>query len=373
MSNSPYFGEAPRDWYARARQEEGFRTDSAQALAVARLQTLYEQLLTFKLKRNRFLGKTLLPQPELPRGVYFWGGVGRGKSWLMDHFYAGLPYKRKRRVHFHAFMREVHVELAHLKDTSDPLETVANRIADRTRVLCFDEFHVSDIADAMTLQRLFEQLFARGVVMVLTSNYPPDGLYPNGLQRSNFLSAIDLLKRKLDVINVDGGIDYRRRPLTRADVYLAPNNDANRALLELLFDRFAHGVQESAPLDLFGRRFTPLRRAPGVIWFRFAELCELPRAQMDYLELAKHYPVFLVSEVPQMDASDAAAARRFTWLVDVLYDQRCKLILMAAAEPEQLYASGAFANEFERIASRLHEMASEEYLAAVQRQSVVMG
>lgn len=373
MNNSIFLGEAPKDWYARAQAENTFRSDSAQVLAVARLQTLYEQLLTFKHKRNRFLGKSLLPQPDLPRGVYFWGGVGRGKSWLMDHFYAGLPYTRKRRVHFHGFMREVHDELALLKETSDPLQTVAECIAERTRVLCFDEFHVSDIADAMILQRLFDHLFSRGVVMVLTSNYPPDGLYPDGLQRSQFLPAIALLKRKLDVINVDSGVDYRRRPLKRADVYLVPNNDTRRAQLELLFDRFAHGTLEKTPLSLFGRRFSPVRRAPGVVWFTFAELCEDNRSQMDYLELAKHYPVFLVSEIPLMTEEDAAAARRFTWLVDVLYDQRCKLIIMAAAEPEQLYASGVFANEFERISSRLHEMASEDYLAEVQRQSLVMG
>lgn len=373
MNPTNYDGDPPRDWYARARAEEGFRVDSAQALAVQRLQTLYEQLLEFKRKRDRFLGRSLLPQPELPRGVYFWGGVGRGKSWLMDHFYAGLPYRRKRRVHFHAFMREVHLELGRLKDSSDPLETLAARVAERVRVLCFDEFHVSDIADAMILQRLFEQLFARGVVMVLTSNYAPDQLYPDGLQRSNFLPAIELLKRQLDVINVDGGVDYRRRPLTRADVYLPANSDAHRAQLELLFDRFAQGAPDREPLDLFGRRFEPVRRAPGVVWFTFAELCEKPRAQMDYLELAKHYPVFIVSEIPRMDARDAAAARRFTWLVDVLYDQRIKLIAMAAAEPEALYPSGEFAHEFVRIASRLHEMASEEYLAEKQRQSLVMG
>lgn len=373
MSTPSLLGEAPRDWYARACRDPDFRPDTAQAMAVERLQVLYEQLLQFKVKRNRFLGKTLLPQPPLPRGVYFWGGVGRGKSWLMDHFYGGLPYRRKRRVHFHAFMREVHLRLAELKDVQDPLVEVAQDIARSTRVLCFDEFHVSDIADAMILQRLFEQLFARGVVMVLTSNYPPDGLYPNGLQRSQFLPAIDLLKARLDVINVDSGVDYRQRPLTRADVYLAPNNDSHRAQLERLFDRFAQGMPQKGELDLFGRRFSPVRRAPGVVWFTFAELCESPRAQMDYLELSKHYPVFIVSEIPLMSAADAAAARRLTWLVDVLYDQRCKLIIMAAAEPQHLYASGAFANEFERIASRLQEMASEEYLAEVQRQSLVMG
>lgn len=373
MNPAAFSGESPRDWYARACRDDAFHPDAAQAAAVERLQALYEQLLEFKSKRNRFLGKTLLPQPRLPRGVYFWGGVGRGKSWLMDHFYAGLPYRRKRRVHFHAFMREVHVQLNELRDQEDPLVQVARRIADSTRVLCFDEFHVSDIADAMILQRLFEQLFERGVVMVLTSNYPPDGLYPNGLQRSQFLPAIELLKNRLDVINVDSGVDYRHRVLTRADVYLQPNNDSHRAQLERLFDRFAQGTPQRGELALFGRRFQPVRRAPGVIWFTFAELCESARAQMDYLELSKHYPVFIVSEIPVMSAADAAAARRFTWLVDVLYDQRCKLIIMAAAEPDQLYSDGAFANEFVRIASRLNEMASAEYLAEIQRQSLVMG
>ena len=367
------FGESPRIWYQRAQMDPGFKVDSAQALAVERLQQLYDQLIEFKAKRHRLFGKSLLPQPALPRGVYFWGGVGRGKSWLMDRFYAGLPYVRKRRVHFHAFMQDVHVQLAQHKNKTDPLVAVAENIAQKTRVLCFDEFHVSDIADAMILQRLFDQLFSRGVVMLLTSNYPPDELYPNGLQRSNFLPAIALLKQKLDVINVDSGVDYRRRPLTRADVYLTPNNDVHRAQLERMFDRFAQGNLEPNILSLFGRDFAAIKRAPGVIWFSFSELCENPRAQMDYLEITKHYPVLILSDIPQMSAQHAAAARRFTWLVDVLYDQRIKLVVMADAEPEQLYPKGEFAHEFVRIASRLGEMVSEEYLAESKRQSVVMG
>lgn len=372
LSNA-VFGEPPHVWYQRAQTDPGFKVDSAQAHAIERLQQLYDQLIEFKAKRQRLFGKSLLPQPILPRGVYFWGGVGRGKSWLMDRFYAGLPYQRKRRVHFHAFMQDVHQQLQHNKNKTDPLVRVAENIAERTRVLCFDEFHVSDIADAMILQRLFDQLFARGVVMLLTSNYPPDELYPNGLQRSNFLPAIALLKQKLDVINVDSGVDYRRRPLTRADVYLCPNSDANRAQLERMFDRFSQGTVETKPLTLFGRVFAPIKRAPGVIWFNFAELCENARAQMDYLELTKHYPVIILSDIPVMSAQHAAAARRFTWLVDVLYDQRIKLLVMAGADPESLYPTGEFAHEFVRIASRLGEMASEEYLAESQRQSVVMG
>ena len=365
-------GEAPRDWYARARQEPGFRSDPAQERAVQSLQRLYEQLLVFKAKRERLFGKSLLPQPDLPRGLYFWGGVGRGKSFLMDCFFAGLPYTRKRRVHFHEFMREVHVQLGELKHQADPLAQVAASIARKARVLCFDEFHVSDIADAMILQRLFRQLFAQGVVMVLTSNYPPDELYPDGLKRQQFLPAIELLKTQLDVLNIDGNTDYRRRPLTRVDLYLTPNSDSNRARLEQVFDRFAEGPVEHGPVELFGRQFRPLRRAPGVIWFSFQELCVQPRAQMDYLELAKHYSAFVVSEIPVLTAADASAARRFTWLVDVLYDQRVKLALMAAGMPETLYPEGVFANEFTRIASRLQEMSSAEYLAETRRTALIL-
>ena len=360
-------GKAPEEWYREVLAQPGFVADAAQAQAVAHLQMLYDDLLVFKARRNRFLGKTLLPQPRLPRGVYLWGGVGRGKTWLMDRFFAGLPYARKRRVHFHAFMREVHVALSQLKHCADPLVSVAGQIARKTRVLCLDEFHVSDIADAMILQRLLEELLAGGVVLLLTSNYPPQALYRDGLKRQNFLPAIALLEARLDILEVNGQADFRQRPLTSAEVYLYPQTAAHQQQLQQLVARLSAQPLQATPLELFGREFRPQGHNAELIWFDFHELCVKPRAQMDYLELAQRYPLWVLSGVPVMDSRDAAAARRFTWLIDVLYDQRVKLLVLADAAPEALYCTGDFAHEFVRVASRLREMASQQYLDAPLR------
>ncbi|HEY9100693.1 cell division protein ZapE [Chitinimonas sp.] len=356
-------GTPPLTWYEAAAQQPGFQRDTSQENAIRHLQRLYEELVEFKRKRDRLFGRSLLPTPDIPKGLYFWGGVGRGKSFLMDGFFACLPFRRKRRLHFHHFMQEVHDGLRSLKNETDPLATVAANIARDTRVLCFDEFHVSDIADAMILARLFTHLFNLGTVLVATSNYAPDDLYPNGLQRHNFLPAIELIKSNVEVVNVDGGNDYRMRTLTQARTYLYPLSPDTDRELDTIFSKLATGSDLPNELVIEERQVHAKRHAPGVIWFTFKELCDGPRSQTDYLWLARQYHTVLLSDVPKLTFREASAARRLTWLVDVFYDYRVKLIISAATEAEAIYTEGSFANEFFRTASRLTEMQSTDYLA----------
>jgi cell division protein ZapE len=339
----------------------GIALDEAQKRALGCLQRLYDELLAFK-KARRSLLRWIQP-PVPPRGLYFWGGVGRGKSFLMDAFYAALPYRRKTRVHFHAFMRSVHEELRTLHREEDPLATVATRIARRHRVVCFDEFHVADVADAMILGRLFRALFERGVVFVTTSNYRPDDLYPNGLQRQNLLPTIALLKQWLDVVEVDGGTDYRLRELEHTNVYYTPLAEAVDRELAARFDRMRPGPDEDVRLMVESRPVEARARAGSLVWFDFAALCEGPRSQRDYLELARRFAVMIVSGVPRLTPEMGNAARRFTWLVDVLYDHRVKLLLSAAVPAEELYLEGPNSQDFPRTVSRLIEMRTREYMA----------
>jgi cell division protein ZapE len=336
--------------------------DDAQAAALARLQRLSDELAAFRSARRSTL-KRLLAPPAVPRGLYLWGGVGRGKSFLMDSFFAVVPIKRKTRVHFHAFMRDVHEELKTLKHEVDPLATVAARIARRHRLVCFDEFHVSDIADAMILGRLLTALFAAGVVFVLTSNYPPEGLYPNGLQRQNFVPTIRLLRDWLDVLEVDGGIDYRLRALEHMQTFHVPAGPQADAAMERAFEAMRTGPDEPARLHIEGRTITARRRAGCAVWFDFAALCDGPRSQRDYLELAQRFAVVFVSDVPVMSAAQGDLARRFTWLIDILYDHRVKLVASAAAPAADLYVAGPNAQEYPRTVSRLTEMRTHDYMA----------
>ena len=340
--------------------------DAAQQAAAERLQHLYDELVAFKHQRRSTLRK-LVVHPPLPRGTYLWGGVGRGKSLLMDCFFDTVPYQRKRRVHFHAFMREVHERLRALKAEDDPLLKAADAIARQTRLMCFDEFHVSDIADAMILGRLMEALFERGVVFCLTSNYPPDGLYPNGLQRHNFLPTIQLLKDQLDVLEVNGGIDYRLRTLEKAAVYHVPADARSEARMEAAFLELAGGEGHQRPVNVLEREVAVKRRAIGVIWFDFATLCMGPRSQNDYLEIARRYQTVFLSGVPRMGREQASEARRFTWLVNILYDHKVKLVMTAECEAGELYREGTQAGEFHRTVSRLVEMRTRDYLGAQHR------
>jgi cell division protein ZapE len=360
---------APQDvvsLYEQNLAKRGFVSDSSQWRAVERLQRLYEEWRAYKKKRDSAL-RRLLVKPPLPKGVYLWGPVGRGKSFLMDSFYLCVPLVRKRRVHFHHFMREIHRELDALKGTEDPIAEAAARTARRYRLVCFDEFHVSDIADAMILGRFLEQTMERGVQYVMTSNYHPDQLYPDGLQRERFQPVIELLKEKLDVVSVDNGTDYRRLKMERLKVYhVGAGGDA---VLNRIFGELKDVEEEHQPLDVEGREIAYRKRAGGLVWFDFAALCGGPRSYADYVDLARRFHTVILSDVPRLEPKSADAARRFTWLVDVLYDDRIKLVVSAEAAPEGLFPEGDNSAEFQRTVSRLHEMQSAAYLQSERRRS----
>ncbi len=341
--------------YQQNLAKRGFVQDSSQWRAVERLQQLYEEWSAYKKRRDSAL-KRLLVKPPLPKGVYLWGPVGRGKSFLMDAFYLCVPLVRKRRVHFHHFMREIHRELDELKGTEDPIAEVAARTARRYRLICFDEFHVSDIADAMLLGRFLEKVMDRSVAFVMTSNYHPDQLYSSGLQRERFLPAIELLKARLDVVGVDSGVDYRRLKMEKVQVY-----HFQEAPLAKIFDALKDVEEEKQPLDVEGRVIPYRKRAGGLVWFDFSALCDGPRSYADYVDLTKRFHTVILSGVPRLSAKQSDAARRFTWLVDVLYDERLKLVVSAEAPPEELFTEGENSADFQRTVSRLHEMQSAEY------------
>lgn len=357
-----------QEYYQHALAERGYQSDPAQLAAVERLQQSYDQWVAYRAKRSTKLTK-LLRHPDIPRGVYLWGGVGRGKSFLMDSYYAVVPVVRKTRLHFHEFMRGVHRALDEQKDVEDPLLIVAKKIARRYRLICFDEFHVSDIADAMILYNLLQALFDHGVSFVMTSNYAPDTLYPDGLHRDRMLPAIALLKERLDVLNVDAGTDYRKRIMEQVSAYHTPSGpESDRALLRAFLD-ISEMTEEDPKIRIESRDIRCVRRAGGVAWFDFATLCGSPRSQNDYLEIASRFHTVILSNVPKMSAEMASEARRFTWLVDVLYDHRVKLLMSAAVAPEQLYTEGTLASEFHRTVSRIIEMQSREYKESERRQS----
>ena len=344
----------------------GYTADPAQLRAVDALERCANEWVIFKGKRSNVL-KKLINRPDTPRGVYMFGGVGRGKSFLMDCFYHAVPLKRKTRLHFHEFMREVHRELRDLKGTVNPLDELGKRIAKRYRLLCFDEFHVADITDAMILHRLLSALFDNGVGFVTTSNFTPDDLYPNGMHRERILPAIELLKSHLEVISVDNGTDYRGRTLEQVKLYHTPlGSQADVEMLDA-FNRLAESQDENSILQIESRQIQARRKAGGVVWFDFKTLCGGPRSQNDYLEIATQFHTVLLSDIPTMPPRMSSEARRFTWLIDVLYDRRVKLILSAAVAPEALYTEGPLAHEFPRTVSRLNEMQSVAFLALERR------
>jgi cell division protein ZapE len=363
----------PLEWYWHFSQRDDFQTDSDQLRVLERLQQLFDELEDYRQYRQGKLNRlvtNLGAGRKPPRGIYIWGGVGRGKSLMMDAFYKVSRHRRKRRVHFHEFMREVHARLRALPGEQDPLDIVAADIAREVRLLCFDEFHVSDIADAMILARLLELLLAKGVVFVMTSNYSPDDLYPHGLQRVRFLPAIEILKRELDVLELGGSVDHRRRLLDALSVYYSPIDEHADGHLARFFEAMTRATfAENGSLEIGGRQIAFRRRAKGVIWFDFAELFEKPRSQVDFLEIASAYHTVLISNVRRMPPTQTDVIRRFTWLVDVFYDQRVKLVLSAEAPPEELVigtgdeagAARMVHREFARTASRLREMQSRDY------------
>ena len=357
---------AVRALYERTLAERGYRADDAQLRAIDALERCENDWLAYLQRRRGTLAK-MLNRPPIPRGVYMHGGVGRGKSFLMDCFFQSVPLKRKTRLHFHEFMREVHRELHELRGTANPLDELGRRIARRYRLICFDEFHIADVTDAMILHRLLAALFAHRVSIIATSNFHPDALYPNGLHRDRILPAIELLKQHLQVLNVDAGTDYRQLTMDQVQVYHAPLGPAADALMLAAFERLAEVRDEDPRLHIEQREIIARRRAGGVVWFDFSQLCGGPRSQNDYLELASRFHTVLLSGVPAMSPRLASEARRFTWLVDVLYDRRVKLILSAEVEPELLYTEGPLCHEFPRTVSRLQEMQTAAYLGLTRR------
>nr|WP_275287072.1 cell division protein ZapE [Halomonas elongata] len=387
MSDSDRTLEAPRAGSPLARyradlERDDFQYDPAQEQAVEHLQRLFDELLTtprarssapasaakgLKARMSGWFGKRDMPEePDMPTisGLYFWGGVGRGKTYLVDAFFESLPFPEKIRTHFHRFMQRVHNELEHYKGQRNPLTLVADKFADEARVICFDEFFVKDITDAMILANLLEALFARDVVLVATSNIVPADLYKDGLQRARFLPAIDLLERHCEVVNVDSGVDYRLRALEQAEIFHSPLDEQAETELERSFRSLVGGEgEQDVAVEVNHRMLQTRRLHEDVVWFEFAELCDGPRSQNDYIELAREYHSVLVSNVTCMDGATDDLARRFINMVDEFYDRGVKLLMSAEAPAEQLYGNGKLEFEFQRTLSRLQEMQSHDYLA----------
>ncbi|MBT8423137.1 MAG: AFG1 family ATPase [Gammaproteobacteria bacterium] len=353
-----------REQYRTALAEHGYVSDPSQEQAVDLLDEVHDRLCNEGPRRT--LWQTLLRRQsrQTPvRGLYMWGGVGRGKTFIMDLFFDALPFAGKQRFHFHRLMYRVHGQLKKLKGRADPIAIIADELAADTRVICFDEFFVADIGDAMILGRLLDALFERGVSLIATSNIPPDDLYRDGLQRQRFLPAIELLKHHTHVVNLDGGNDYRLRVLEQAEIWHAPLDAAADENLDRYFsaiapDKGTHGLG----MEILGREVMTRRRADGIAWFDFAELCDGPRSQDDYIEIARAFQTVLLSNVPLMDSDAENQARRFIALVDEFYDRRVKLIVSAAHPPEQIYTGKRLAMEYRRTLSRLTEMQSVQYL-----------
>ncbi|HGE8494328.1 TPA: cell division protein ZapE [Serratia marcescens] len=365
---------SPLSRYQQALDAGEYQADEVQRRAVAQLDRIYQALLQkpaasapaggLRGKLSRLLGKGGETAPQRPvQGLYMWGGVGRGKTWLMDMFFHSLPGDRKMRLHFHRFMLRVHEELTELQGRENPLDIVADGFKAETDVLCFDEFFVSDITDAMLLATLLQALFARGITLVATSNIPPDDLYRNGLQRARFLPAIDLINEYCDVMNVDAGIDYRLRTLTQAHLYLTPLNDQTRATLDRMFVKLAGKAGEDAPvLQINHRPLQAIRSVDGVLAVDFHTLCEEARSQLDYIALSRLYHSVILYNVQVMGPLKENTARRFLALVDEFYERHVKLVIGAEASMFEIYQGERLRFEYQRCLSRLQEMQSEEYL-----------
>ncbi|WP_371188074.1 cell division protein ZapE [Thalassotalea maritima] len=363
---------SPWQQYQEDLNTQGFSYDAAQENAVKHLQRLYNDLENkprpvsgFKKVLKGWV-KTFAPvEQKSVKGLYFWGGVGRGKTYLVDTFYDSLPFDNKMRVHFHRFMHRVHDELKLLKGQADPLKLIAKKFANEACIICFDEFFVSDITDAMLLGTLFEELFAHNVTLVATSNIVPDELYKNGLQRARFLPAIELINTHCEVVNVDSGIDYRLRTLEQAEIYHWPLDSAADANMQVYFRQLAaEPGQQEKQIEINNRMLTTIRESDGVVQFDFHQLCETARSQADYMEISRVYHTVLLANVKQMGRDSDDSARRFIALVDEFYERKVKLIISAEVAMEQLYSDGGLVFEFKRCLSRLQEMQSKDYLAA---------
>lgn len=365
---------SPLARYQQALEKGEFQPDAVQLNAMTRLDGIYQALTRVQPvsaqpakglfgKLNKLMGKGKTEAPAAARGLYMWGGVGRGKTWLMDMFFQAIPGERKQRLHFHRFMLRVHQELTELQGQSDPLQIVADRFKSETDLLCFDEFFVSDITDAMLLGTLMEALFARGITLVATSNIPPDDLYRNGLQRARFLPAIEMIKQHCEIMNVDAGIDYRLRTLTSAHLWMTPLNDDTSKEMERMFVTLAGVARSDKPVLEINHRSLPTQGiAEGVVAMDFKTLCGEGRSQHDYIELSRRFHSVLLYNVPVMIYKTEDQARRFLALVDEFYERHVKLVVSAEASLFEIYQGARLKFEYQRCVSRLQEMQSEEYL-----------
>jgi cell division protein ZapE len=358
----------PLELYQKDLERDDFAYDAAQEMAVKHLQRLYDELVASyeKSQKKRSLRKVFSKKKKEPiKGLYFWGGVGRGKTYLVDTFYDALPFDRKMRTHFHRFMQRVHNDLTKLEGVKNPLTEIAEQISKEAIVICFDEFFVSDIGDAMILGGLMEELFARGVTLVSTSNIVPDGLYKDGLQRDRFLPAIKLLNKFTEVVNVDSGVDYRLRTLEQAELYHFPLDKTAEVSLQKSFDGLVADpkqTQFNVDVEILGRKIPLKAVSDRIAWFEFEGLCDGPRSQNDYIELGKLYHAILISNVPVMSVKNDDLARRYINLIDEFYDRGVKIIMSAEAPIHQIYAGGSLEFAFQRTTSRMLEMQSHEYL-----------
>lgn len=363
----------PLEKYKRDLMRPDFMFDTAQEHAVMALQRLFDDLMRVRerpvnqglwAKLKALSSGSAAPATDLVKGVYFWGGVGRGKTYLVDTFYDCLPFENKMRIHFHRFMYRVHQELKGLEQQKNPLKIVAKRFADEAKIICFDEFFVSDITDAMILGTLFEELFAHHVILVATSNIIPDELYRNGLQRSRFLPTIALINKNCEIVNVDSGVDYRLRTLEQAEIYHSPLDSAAQANLEQYFQQLSCEPRNyRSAINIENRQISALAEADSVLMIDFAELCGGPRSQLDYMQISRIYHTVLLANVTQMGNDCDDMARRFIAMVDEFYERNVTLIISAEADMADLYSSGSLEFEFRRCLSRLQEMQSHDYLA----------
>ncbi|MCH7881405.1 MAG: AFG1 family ATPase [Proteobacteria bacterium] len=357
----------PSEKYEDILKQSGFVSDAAQKQAIALLDRLHDTLIRRETRGASNWWQRLLyfKKPLNPvRGIYFWGGVGRGKTFLMDIFYQCLPIEKKKRAHFHQFMNEIHHALKQSKDIENPLETIAGNLSNQFSVLCLDEFVIIDIGDAMIMAGLLEALFEQGVVLVTTSNSPPQNLYHDGLQRARFLPAIESIGQHCKVVKLDGGQDYRLMGLEQTHLYTAPHSPA-------VLDQIQHYLSEHVSpyqiqvqqLNINGRELDFQFCAEDTVWFGFDQLCKTTRSQDDYLELARLFNTLILTDIHAMSSLNDDVARRFVLLIDILYDHHVILICSASVRPELLYQGRRLVFEFERTASRLIEMQSQQYLA----------
>ncbi len=358
---------SPAERYAQALASGQFMPDDAQAQAVHELERVWQELIQrYKASKKAF---RRFRRQTAPQGVYMWGGVGRGKTWLMDQFYDSIPFRRKTRMHFHHFMQHVHRELNKLSGQRNPLDSVADQIYKDAVVICFDEFFVSNVTDAMILSDLFQKLFHRGITLVATSNIAPDGLYKNGIHRDRFIPTIEMVKKHCQVLNVDAGVDYRLRVLKQAQLFKSPLTQDNQNWMAQRFSALTNTQHHSSePIIINQRVVETIAHTEDVLWCEFSELCFKPRSPADFIEIANIYNTVLVSNVPHLTDFLSEGTRRFIYLVDEFYDRGVKLLLTSEDSIIEIYQGEKLAFEIERTRSRLLEMQSDDYLNEEPRQ-----